>query len=68
LNGAGLTCGNHFQRTGLLAHGPKVLVEPVENLAQLQLAIDASGISFQPVLGAIGTTLSTFVPPVIPPP
>lgn len=32
------------------------------------LSIDASALVFQPALGAIGTTLSTFAPPPIPPP
>jgi hypothetical protein len=33
-----------------------------------KLSIDATGISFQSALGAIGTVLSTFHPPAIPPP
>jgi hypothetical protein len=33
-----------------------------------QLAIDADGIMLQPALGALGRSLSTFTPPVIPPP
>jgi hypothetical protein len=33
-----------------------------------KLSIDASALEFQPALGAIGTTLSTFAPPPIPPP
>jgi hypothetical protein len=33
-----------------------------------RLSISADGIEFQPVLGCFGTTLSTFVPPVVPPP
>jgi len=33
-----------------------------------RLSITASAIEFQPALGALGTTLSTFTPPAIPPP
>lgn len=33
-----------------------------------QLSIDSAAITFQPALGAIGTSLSTFNPPAIPPP
>jgi hypothetical protein len=33
-----------------------------------RLAVDPTAIVFQPVLGALGTVLSTFVPPPIPPP
>jgi hypothetical protein len=33
-----------------------------------QLSIDPAAITFQPALGTIGTSLSTFTPPAIPPP
>jgi hypothetical protein len=33
-----------------------------------QVSIDSAAITFQPALGAIGTSLSTFTPPAIPPP
>jgi hypothetical protein len=33
-----------------------------------RLSIDATALQFQPVLGVIGTTLSTFAPPPIAPP
>jgi hypothetical protein len=38
------------------------------SLSLRRLSIDATGVTFQPALGAIGTTLSTFAPPTIPPP
>jgi len=38
------------------------------NLSIRKIAIDGDGILFEPALGAVGTTLSTFAPTNIPPP
>jgi hypothetical protein len=49
-------------KTFLLAALPPDVVVSVRNLS-----IDAAALQFQPVLGALGTTLSTFTPPAISP-
>ena len=50
-------------QTFVLAALPPDVVVSVRNLS-----IDAAALQFQPALGALGTTLSTFTPPAIPPP
>jgi hypothetical protein len=50
-------------KTFLLAALPPDVVVSVRNLT-----IDTAALQFQPALGALGTTLSTFTPPAIPPP
>lgn len=50
-------------RTFVLAALPPDVV-----LSVRRLSIDPSAIEFQPALGALGTTLSTFTAPAIPPP
>lgn len=47
----------------VLAALPPDVVVSVRNLS-----IDADALQFQPALGALGTTLSTYAPPAIPPP
>src|SRR4029079_13312531 len=41
---------------------------PDVNLSIRKITVDGDGILFEPALGAVGTTLSTFAPPNIPPP